>query len=143
MGILMRECRERLHYLRGMHMETSMKVLRRDHDELVIFDLDGDFDSISAGKVKEELRDAIVESEPGVLINLENVPYIDSAGLGTLVSALKSARERGGNVWLAGLTPQVKMVVELTRLHFVFEIFDSVDNALTELVGAGSSEGKE
>ena len=128
---------ERIHCLRGMRMETSMNVLRRDHDELVIFDLDGDFDSYSASKVKEELRDAIVKGEPSVLINLENVPYIDSAGLGTLVSALKTARERGGNVWLAGLTPQVKMVVELTRLHFVFEIFDSVDKALTELVGAG------
>jgi len=71
------------------------------------------------------------------------LPYIDSAGLGTLVSALKTARERGGNVWLAGLTPQVKMVVELTRLHFVFEVFDSVEKALTELVGVESLEGKE
>lgn len=124
-------------------METSIKVVRRDHDELVIFDFDGDFDSMSAGKVKEDLRKAIVEGEPSVLINLENVPYIDSAGLGTLVSALKTARERGGNVWLAGLTPQVKMVVELTRLHFVFEVFDSVEKALTELVGVESLEGKE
>ena len=107
-------------------METTMKVVRRDQNELVIFDLDGDFDSLNAGPVKEELRTAIIESEASVLINMENVPYIDSAGLGTLVSALKTARERGGNVWLAGLTPQVKMVVELTRLHFVFEIFDSV-----------------
>jgi len=57
-----------------MRMETSIKVVRRDHDELVIFDFDGDFDSMSAGKVKEDLRKAIVEGEPSVLINLENAP---------------------------------------------------------------------
>jgi len=120
-----------------------MKLERREHGEIVIFDLDGDFDSRSAGRAKEEIRSAILGGDTQVIINLERVPYIDSAGLGTLVSALKTARERGGNVWLAGLTPQVKMVVELTRLHFVFEIFDNVENALDELVGANAPEGTE
>ncbi len=120
-----------------------MKVARRQHEEVVIFDLDGDFDSRSAGRAKEEIRSAIIEGDTNVIINLQNVPYIDSAGLGTLVSALKTARERGGNVWLAGLTAQVKMVVELTRLHFVFDIFDDVESALNELVGANAPEASE
>ena len=76
-----------------------------------------------------------------IIINLENVLYIDSAGLGTLVSALKTAKEHGGNVWLVGLTAQVKMVVELTRLHHVFGVYDSVEKALVDLTGAGTPEG--
>ena len=58
---------------------------------------------------------------------------MDSAGLGTLVSALKVTKERGGNIYLAGLTDQVRMVVELTRLDRVFCIFDSSEQALTAL----------
>ncbi len=117
-----------------------MKFVRRELDEIVIYDLDGDFDSRSAGPAKEEIRSAILNGDMSLIINLEGVSYIDSAGLGTLVSALKTARENGGNVWLTGLTAQVKMVVELTRLHHVFDIYDNIDDALEDIRGGGNSE---
>jgi anti-sigma B factor antagonist len=123
-------------------METTMKLDRRELEEIVIYDLDGDFDSRSAGPAKEEIRTAIMNGDKSVIINLEGVSYIDSAGLGTLVSALKTAKENEGNVWLAGLTAQVKMVVELTRLHHVFDIYENVDEALEDLRGVGTSEAQ-
>jgi anti-sigma B factor antagonist len=122
-------------------MENAMKLDRREHESIVIYDLDGDFDSRSAGEAKEQIRTAILNGDKSVIINLEGVSYIDSAGLGTLVSALKTAKENGGNVWLTGLTAQVKMVVELTRLHHVFDIYENLDQALAELVQKTSSEG--
>ncbi|MCX6647617.1 MAG: STAS domain-containing protein [bacterium] len=121
-------------------METTMKIESREHEGFTIFDLDGDFDSRTAGDAKEEIRKVILGGKYNVIINLENVMYIDSAGLGTLVSALKTAKEMGGNVWLAGLTAQVKMVIELTRLHQVFNVYDSVDKALEALVGNPAPE---
>lgn len=108
----------------------------------MIFDINGDFDTRSAGPAKEEIRAAILEGEKSVIINLENVGYIDSAGLGTLVSALKTAKENNGNVCLTGLTAQVKMVVELTRLHHVFDIFPNVEAALEGLKGRRVSEAQ-
>lgn len=122
-------------------MDATMKLETRQIKGFVIFDLDGDFDSRTAADAKEEIREMILSGSSNVIINLESVSYIDSAGLGTLVSALKTAKEKGGNVWLAGMTAQVKMVVELTRLHHVFTVFDSVDEALEELVGTDSPEG--
>jgi len=124
-------------------MENIMKLDRRELEHYVIYELDGDFDSRSAGEAKEEIRSAILNGDISLIIDLEGVAYIDSAGLGTLVSALKTARENGGNVWLTGLTAQVKMVVELTRLHHVFDIFESLDLALDELVGKGTQEVPE
>jgi anti-sigma B factor antagonist len=121
-------------------METTMKIESREHEGFIIFDLDGDFDSRTAGDAKEEIRKVILGGKNNIIINLENVMYIDSAGLGTLVSALKTAKEMGGNVWLAGLTAQVKMVIELTRLHQVFNVYDSVDKALEALVGNPAPE---
>jgi anti-sigma B factor antagonist len=115
-------------------MDTTMKLESRQHKGFVIFDLDGDFDSRTAADAKEEIREMILAGNSNVIINLESVSYIDSAGLGTLVSALKTAKEKGGNVWLAGMAEQVKIVVELTRLHHVFTVFDSVDEALEVLV---------
>lgn len=122
-------------------METTMKIESREFEGFIIFDLDGDFDSRTAAEAKEEIRSAILDGKNNVIINLEHVMYIDSAGLGTLVSALKTAKEESGNVWLAGLTAQVKMVIELTRLHHVFSVFDSVEKALEDLVGNNTPEG--
>jgi len=100
---------------------------------IVVLDLAGDLDSRSSCIAKDEIKSIIDEGVNVVLINMDAVPYIDSAGLGMLVSALKAARLQAGNIYLAGLTDQVKMVIELTRLDRIFTIFDSVENGITSL----------
>ena len=117
-----------------------MKIAHRQEDDLLILELEGDFDSRSAGMAKDEIKSAIESGLKRILINLEGVDYIDSAGLGTLVSALKAVRERDGNVWLAGLTSHVKMIIELTRLNRIFEIFDNIDDALSKIPTAVNGE---
>ena len=119
---------------------SKMKLSRREHDDLLIFDLSGDLDTAGAGPVKEEIRNAIDEGARRILINLEGVPYIDSAGLGARVSVLKRAREQGGTVWLCALGDQVRMVIELTRLQNVFDIFRDVDEAIAEILDEGGQE---
>jgi anti-sigma B factor antagonist len=121
-------------------MESIVNMTQRKLDGCTIFDINGDFDSRCAGQIKEQIRDAILGGAINVIINLENVYYIDSAGLGTLVSALKTAKEKGGSIKLAGVTPQVQMVVQLTRLHYVFDIYDNVDLAVKEIDEPSASE---
>jgi anti-sigma B factor antagonist len=120
--------------------DAKMKVAHRQQDDLLILELEGDFDSRSAVIAKDEIRSAIEAGCKRILISMEGVDYIDSAGLGTLVSALKAAREHDGNVWLAGLTSHVKMVIELTRLDRVFDIFDNIEEALGRLSAAVNGE---
>lgn len=78
------------------------------------------------------LRPAAVEAATGrmvVVVNLYDVTFIDSTGLGCLVSVLK-ATPAGGQVRLVGIQPAVKTLLELTRLDRVFPAFGTVEDAL-------------
>jgi len=64
------------------------------------------------------------------VIDMEHVEFMDSAGLGTLIVLLKRATECGGDLKIAALQKKPRMVFEITRAYKVFEIFETVDDAL-------------
>lgn len=64
------------------------------------------------------------------VLNLRQVDFMDSAGLGSLIASLKRITERGGDMKIACLQKKPRMVFEITRAYKVFEIYDSVDDAL-------------
>jgi anti-sigma B factor antagonist len=74
------------------------------------------------------------EGKTNLVVDLGMVRFVDSSGLGSLVSGFKNASARNGNLKLCGLQPQVKSMFELTRLHRVFEIFATLDDALVSFV---------
>jgi anti-sigma B factor antagonist len=87
-------------------------------------------DAHNSGDLKLEMNRLFGEGRKNILVDLEDVRFIDSSGLGALVSGFKNAISNQGNLKLAGLQPQVKSMFELTRLHRVFEIFPSSSEAL-------------
>ena len=73
------------------------------------------------------------DAEDGVrnyIIDMEKVDFMDSAGLGTLIALLKRVTERGGDMKIACLQKKPRMVFEITRAYKVFEIYDSVEDAM-------------
>jgi len=68
-----------------------------------------------------------------LIIDLNEVRFIDSSGLGVLVSGFKNASARNGVLLLCSMQPQVKSMFELTRLHRVFDIYATSDEALISL----------
>ena len=82
----------------------------------------------------DDLKTALVGLADGghanIVVDMSRVEFADSSMLGALVSALKMATRRYGDVKLAGITPQVRAVLEMTRLYRVFEIFDAEDDAV-------------
>jgi anti-sigma B factor antagonist len=73
------------------------------------------------------------EAEPTVkdfVIDLRNVDFMDSAGLGTLIAVLKRISERKGDMKIANLQKKPRMVFEITRAYKVFEIYESVEDAI-------------
>lgn len=64
------------------------------------------------------------------VVNLEEVDFMDSAGLGTLIATLKRVTERGGDMKIACLQKKPRMVFEITRAYKVFEIYETVEDAL-------------
>lgn len=75
--------------------------------------------------VKEQLK-----TSKDIVINLADVNYIDSGGLGTLVGLFTSARNTGGTIKLANLTHRVGELLQVTKLVTVFEVFDGEDKAV-------------
>lgn len=64
------------------------------------------------------------------VIDLEQVDFMDSAGLGALIAVLKRVSERGGDMKIANLQKKPRMVFEITRAYKVFEIYETVEDAL-------------
>jgi anti-sigma B factor antagonist len=87
-------------------------------------------DAHNSAGLKSEVQRIFEEGQKDLLIDLVNVRFIDSSGLGALVSGFKNATANQGTLKLTALQPQVKSMFELTRLHRVFEIFPSIAEAL-------------
>jgi len=86
-------------------------------------------DASNSGGIKEELK-LMVAQHKHIVIDLGRVEFVDSSGLGAILSALRQANNLGGDIKLACLTRPVRVVVELTRMHRIFEIFESVAAAV-------------
>jgi anti-sigma B factor antagonist len=101
-----------------------MDISTREKGKVLIFDVQGDLDAKSASVLKEKINEKITDGKSLILINLSAVPYMDSAGLGVLVSGLKNANRLSGDLRIWGLQDEVKSIFELTRLNKVFQIFE-------------------
>jgi anti-sigma B factor antagonist len=80
--------------------------------------------------LREQLKQ-ILSSSPKVILDLSDVTYIDSGGLGTLVGVYSSARAAGADVKLTGLNQRIKDVLQITKLVTVFEVYDTEQQAIT------------
>jgi anti-sigma B factor antagonist len=87
-------------------------------------------DAHNSGDLKERMLQLFDEGKANLIIDLSRVRFIDSSGLGALVSGFKNASAREGNFKLCSLQPQVRSMFELTRLHRVFEIYPTVEETL-------------
>ncbi|MDD3800704.1 MAG: STAS domain-containing protein [Desulfuromonas thiophila] len=109
-----------------------MIVTIKDHEKATVLTVDEErLDAHNSNELKAQLLNLFEEGKVNVIIDLAAVRFIDSSGLGALVSGFKNASSRNGGVKLCGLQTQVKSMFELTRLHRVFEIFPGIDEALT------------
>jgi len=88
------------------------------------------------GEEATALRDSLKEAlrkTPRIVLNLSDVAYIDSGGLGTLVGVYSSARAAGADIKLTGLGQRLRDVLQITKLATVFQVFDSEQEALAAL----------
>lgn len=108
-----------------MNLKTEKK-----NDIMVINVKEERLDAHNSGDLKSEMQKLFEEGTKNILVDLKDVRFIDSSGLGALVSGFKNAISHQGSLKLSSLQPQVKSMFELTRLHRVFEIFASTAEAL-------------
>jgi anti-sigma B factor antagonist len=81
-------------------------------------------------QVKERIKDLLADGQRKVLLNLGDVSYIDSAGLGAMISCYTTAKREGGQMKLVNLTKRVQDLLTITKLITVFETYDSEKEAI-------------
>lgn len=101
-------------------MENTLKLAER-------------LDSTNADVFKKEAVAVLDSRFSGLIIDFSGTKFVDSIGLGALVSILKQAALKQKKVVLASLSPQVRQIFELTRLYRLFEIFATLDEATAAL----------
>ena len=108
-----------------------MQIEERIVNEVTILDLKG---KITLGEGDEALKDKInsliLQNRKRILLNLEDVPYIDSAGLGEIVRTYTTVSRQGGQLKLVNLTKRITDLLSIPKLLTVFETFETEPEAL-------------
>jgi len=101
-----------------------MSLPSRTVDGVEVVALAGRLDAASAPEVREQIKEVIHAGIGKVLIDLSAVKFLDSSGISVLVGAMKEASSRGGRIALLKVPPTVRSLLELTRLHRVFDSYE-------------------
>jgi|SoiMethySBSTD1v2_1073268.scaffolds.fasta_scaffold116263_3 anti-sigma B factor antagonist len=108
----------------------SLQIGIRKIDDVVILDLVGRL-WVQELPLQEKVRSLVEEGCRFLILNLEHLEYIDSSGLGQLVSIWTSVRSRHGNINLLRPTEKVRRLLRTTALYIVFDVFEDEERALT------------
>ncbi len=104
------------------------------HEEIIgktgIIKLTGRLDAASVKGFKETVTSLVKKEICNIVVDMKDVVFIDSSGLGSLVSCLRIVNSEGGDIRLSSLQNQIRALLELTRMHRVFQIFDDTDTAI-------------
>lgn len=114
-------------------------VVENKNDKSLVSLREERIDAHNSAELKDFLQHLLEDGQTSIVVDLTAVRFIDSSGLGALLSGYKNASLRQGSLVLSGLQPRVQSMFELTRLHRVFEIFTSLEDALGVVHEGGGS----
>jgi len=109
-----------------------MEISQREKDSITVLDIQGEIDLYNAPEIKDIIQKLIEAQKYNVIINLEKVSYIDSSGIGALISSLSNLKKYQGGLKIINVYASVKKVFELTKLTSFFEIYESESEALAK-----------
>jgi anti-sigma B factor antagonist len=93
--------------------------------KIEVLEPSGILDSVTGNKVRNDVADLILAGVDIVLIDFKNITFMDSSGLGAMVATLQKVRAAGCKLYLCSLNDQLTMLLDLTKMLQVFEIFES------------------
>ncbi len=107
-----------------------MEIKKREENDVVILEIEGEIDLYNAPTLKDVIKDYIGQQKYNIVINLAKVSYIDSSGIGALISSLSNLKKYQGGLKITNVTGSVRKVFELTKLTNFFEIYDDENSAI-------------
>jgi anti-sigma B factor antagonist len=110
---------------------VSIQVTTRQVGDVSVVDVVGRITlGEGASALRETIRGLVAKDHKKVILNLGEVSYIDSSGIGELVSGFTTVTNHGGVLKLLGLTKRVQDLLQITKLYTVFDIYDSETSAV-------------
>jgi anti-sigma B factor antagonist len=92
-----------------------------------------------AASLRDAVRDLVAKDQKKILLNLGEVPYIDSSGVGELVAGFTTVTNKGGQLKLLNLTKRAKDLLQITKLYTVFEVYDNEAQAVRSFSSQGAT----
>jgi anti-sigma B factor antagonist len=109
----------------------ALRATYRDASGVTVVDISGRITlGVGSALLRKTIRELLDEQRTLILLNLADVDYIDSSGIGELVSAYMGVKNRGGTMKLLQLTKKVHDLLQLTKLFTVFEVYSDENTAL-------------
>ena len=109
----------------------SVKLASRQVGDVTVIDANGRITlGEGASAFRDIIRDLAAKGDKKLLLNLSGVSYIDSSGIGELVSGFTTVTNNGGQLKLVGLSKRVKDLLQITKLYTVFEAYDDEAQAV-------------
>ncbi len=113
----------------------SIQVTSRQVGDVSVVDVVGRITlGEGASALRETIRGLVAKDQKKILLNLGEVSYIDSSGIGELVSGFTSVTNHGGQLKLLGLTKRVQDLLQITKLYTVFDVYDNEASAVRSFV---------
>ena len=107
-----------------------MEIDTKKERDVLVISVTGRMGEVSAPEFEERMMQSIGEGEKTIVVDLERLEYISSAGLRSILATAKALKEVDGKIYLAGLTGAVKEVFEISQFVSIFDVYASVEDAL-------------
>lgn len=111
------------------------------HNNIAIIKVGGYIDTTTSAELEHSLDALLKAGTYNIIIDLGNVDYISSAGWGIFISEIKGIREKGGDLKLVRMIPDVYEVFELLEFHYILKAFDTIEEAVSDFDRSGMAGG--
>ncbi len=108
----------------------NLEIQTESRDNIQLLHIKGEVDLYSSPELRKTILSVVNGKSPNILVNLQDVRYMDSSGVATLIEGLQVCNKNKGRFVLAGLNDNVREVFELTKLDKIFNIFPDVESAM-------------
>ncbi|MFQ3550063.1 MAG: STAS domain-containing protein [Armatimonadota bacterium] len=112
-----------------IRLETNLT----EANGIKILHVSGEIDVYTAPQFKEAVNGVLTTGQKHLIINMENVSYMDSSGFGALLSATKRLRPVGGTVSLVNCNQSIKRILQITKLDTIFSVYTDIDSAIANI----------
>lgn len=107
-----------------------MDLTTQESDDVMVVSLnDQHLDASNSGQFKSQLKEMVAQNNK-VVLDMSAVNFVDSSGLGAILSGLRLATHRGGDLKISGMSRSVRILFELVRMHKIIEVFAEKDEAV-------------